>query len=158
MTEHPNYRALSPPDEKARPEYTYTERRAELYDLIEQAGHYRNLERSTRDLGNRYGVSHNTIRNDIEAIHEWKADHLGQHATAELQTLKTRAVQDALDRGDSEEAYYLMRKHFETLMDHGAVDSATEEHEHTHDATEAYAALVGAASETASEEATDAGE
>jgi DNA-binding FadR family transcriptional regulator len=155
MTDHPNYRALSPPDEKARPEYTYTERRAELYDLIEQAGHYRNLERSIRDLGNRYGVSHTTIRNDIEAIHEWKADHLGQHATAELQTLKTRAIQDALDRGDSEEAYYLMRKHFETLMDHGAVASAAEEHEHTHDATEAYAALVGAASETASEEVPD---
>jgi hypothetical protein len=127
MTDHPNYRALNPPDDKPRDEYTYTERRSELYDLIEQAGHYRNLERSTRDLGNRYGVSHETIRNDIQAIHEWKAEHLGDNASAELQTLKTKAVQDALDRGDSVEAYELMRKHFETLMEHGAVDSAADE-------------------------------
>jgi len=82
MTDHPNYRALNASGDKAREEYSYTERRAELYDLIEQAGHYRNLERSTRDLGNRYGVSHETIRNDIQAIHEWKAEHLGEHASA----------------------------------------------------------------------------
>jgi DNA-binding GntR family transcriptional regulator len=119
MSDHPNYRALSPPEEKARTEYTYAERRAELYDAIERAGHYRNLERSTRQLGDRYGVSHTTIRNDIERILEWKADHLGENIDAELETLKTKAVQEALEQGDAAKAYSIMSEHLRNLQSLG---------------------------------------
>jgi len=127
MSKQPNYRSQSAPDGKPRPEYSYVERRAELYDLIEQAGHYRQLEKSQSDLADRYDVHQTTITKDLKRIREWKAKHLGNGAEAELDTLKTKAVQHLLDNGDPDDAYYLMRKHYETLMDAGIKDSATEE-------------------------------
>jgi transposase len=127
MSDEPNYRALSAPEDKSRPEYSYVERRAELYDLVEQAGHYRNLERSQRDLARRYGVSQATIQKDLKRIREWKADRLGDHAEAELETLKTRAVEQLLDAGKPDKAYYLMMNHYETLMEAGVKQSAADE-------------------------------
>lgn len=135
MSDEPNYRAISPPEEKSRPEYSYVERRGELYDLVEQAGHYRNLERSQRDLARRYDVSHTTIRKDLKRIREWKAERLGEHAEAELETLKTRAVEQLLDSGKPDKAYYLMMNHYETLMEAGVKESAADEIEHTADAS-----------------------
>jgi len=133
MGDHPNYRALSTPEGKHRPEYTYAERRAELYDLIDQKGHYRNLERSTRQLGDRYGVSHTTIRRDIQAILDWKADHLGENTEAELETLKTKAVQDALDAGDADKAYSIMSQHLANLQSLGTIKEEPDKHEVEHD-------------------------
>jgi len=127
MSDDPNYRAISPPEEKSRGDYSYVERRAELYDLVEQAGHYRNLERSQRDLARRYDVSHTTIRKDLKRIREWKAERLGDDAEAELETLKTKAVDDLLDAGKSDKAYYLMMNHYETLMEAGVKESAADE-------------------------------
>lgn len=130
MSDAPNYRALSPPSTKPRDEYSYVERRAELYDMIEQAGTYRNLQRSTRELGDRYGVSHTQIQKDIRRILSWKADHLGDYTEAELETLKTKAVQDALENGDSGRAYDIISQHLQNLMALGAKDKAPEKIEH----------------------------
>jgi hypothetical protein len=127
MGSHANYRALSPEQTKAREEYTYAERRAELYDMLDRAGHYRNLEQSTRQLGDRYGVSHTTIRKDIQAILDWKADHLGENTEAELETLKTKAVQDALDEGDADKAYDIMSQHLENLQSLGIIEEEADE-------------------------------
>jgi len=131
MTDHPNYRSLSPPEDKAREEYTYAERRAELHDMIDRAGHYRNLERSQRQLGDRYGVSHTTIRKDINAVLEWKAEHLGENTTAELETLKNRAVEQALENNDPAEAYSIISQHLSNLQSVGAVEEAADKHEVT---------------------------
>ena len=131
MTDHPNYRALSPPEDKPRTDYTYAERRAELHDMIDRAGHYRNLERSQRQLGDRYGVSHTTIRKDINAILEWKADHLGENTTAELETLKNRAVEKALEDNEPERAYSIISQHLKNLQSVGAVEQAADKHEVT---------------------------
>lgn len=127
MSTEPNYRSLSPPTDKDRADYSYAERRAELYDLVEKTGHYRQIEQSQTELGRRFSVSQQTIAKDLKRIREWKADHLGDTAEAELNTLKTNAVQHLLDNGDPDEAYYLMRKHYETLMDAGIKESASEE-------------------------------
>jgi len=133
MADHPNYRALSPDPDKQRPEYTYAERRSELYDMLDRAGHYRNLEQSTRQLGDRYGVSHTTIRKDIQAILDWKADHLGENTEAELETLKTKAVQDALDAGDADKAYSIMSEHLSNLQSLGTIQEEPDKHEVEHD-------------------------
>jgi len=130
MGDHPNYRALSAPETKPREEYTYAERRAELYDLIDQKGHYRNLERSTRQLGDRFDVSHVTIQNDIEAILEYKTQHLGENTKAELETLKTKAVQDALENGDADKAYSIMSQHLTNLQSLGTIQEEPDKVEH----------------------------
>jgi len=131
MTDHPNYRAINPPREKQPKEYTYAERRSKLYDMLDRAGHYRNLEQSTRQLGDRFGVSHTTIRNDIQAILEWKTDHLGENTEAELETLKTKAVQDALDAGDADKAYSIISQHLQNLQSLGVIKEEPDKIEHS---------------------------
>jgi len=123
----PNYRALTPPEDKPRSEYSYVERRAEIYDMLERAGHYRNLERSQRQIGDRYGVSHTQIQKDIRRILAWKREHLGDHTEAELATLKTKAVQDALDEGDADKAYSIMSQHLQNLQSLGVIDEEADE-------------------------------
>jgi len=125
----PNYRQLTPPEDKSPDEYSYVERRAELYDMIESAGHYRNLERTQRQLGNRYGVSKTQIQKDIRRINEWRAEHLGENAEAELDTLKTKAIQECINNQEYTEAYYLMSKHYSLLQEMGLKQREPEKHE-----------------------------
>ena len=131
MTDHADYAGINPPPNKQKAEYTYAERRAELYDLIDQKGHYRNLERSTRQLGDRFDVSHVTIQNDIQAILEYKTQHLGENTEAELVTLKTKAVQDALDNGDADKAYSIMSQHLQNRQSLGIIKEEPDKIEHS---------------------------
>jgi len=126
---HANYRQINPPDDKPREDYTPAERRAELFNMIEKAGHYRNLQRSYRQLGNRYGISKQQIRKDIVSVLEWKADNLSPHAKVELETLKTKAVEDLLDRGEVAEAYKIMSDHYENLQGMGEEEKEPDKHE-----------------------------
>lgn len=132
MTQHPDYGKIQPDSQKHRSEYSYAERRAEVNELIEGAGHHRAIEQSQRDLADRYDVSQTTVWKDIQAVLEWRADNLGAGAEAELDVLKTRAVLDLLDEGKPAEAYHLMRKHYETLMEMGVKERAPEKQEIDH--------------------------
>jgi hypothetical protein len=116
---HANYREINPPPDKPESEYTPAERRAELFDMIERAGHYRNLQQSYRQLGGRYGVSHETIRKDINRVLEWKRENLSPHAKVELETLKTKAVQELLEEKEYAKAYKVMSEHYENLQSMG---------------------------------------
>jgi len=131
MTDHADYRAINPPRDKSPEDYTYAERRARLYDLIDDKGHYRNLERSTRQLGDRFGVSHTQIQNDIDAILDYKRQNLGENIKAELETLKTKAVDEALENGDAAEAYEIISEHLENLQSVGIEEKEPEKHELT---------------------------
>lgn len=123
----PDYRALMPPEETPLEEYSYVERRAALFEMVEEAGHTRRLERSQTALAERFGVDQSTISRDLKRLREWKAERLGEGAAAELMTLKTKAIRELLDRGESAEAYHLMRKHYELLLETGAVPRASKE-------------------------------
>lgn len=129
----PDYLSISPPGDKSPKDYTWAERRAEIADAIERKGHYRLLERSQRQMGDQYGVSQNQIKEDIQRINEQRGSQLGDRAEGELDTLHTRAIEDLLEQGDSEAAYYLMRKHYETLMDAGAADQEKDADKHQHE-------------------------
>ena len=125
--DEPNYRQLQPDPDKDMTEYTYVERRAKIYDLINEAGHYRNIEQSTRQLGERMGVSHVTIQKDIRRVNEWIADNMGEEADAELETLKNKAVRDLIDRGDTDQAYKIMKEHYQMLQEIGVKDREPDE-------------------------------
>lgn len=127
MVKEPNYRQISAPPDKPLEEYTYVERRAKIYDLIEEAGHYRNIEQSYRELGDRFGVTYQTIHNDIHAVNEWITNNMGTNAEAELSSLKNAAVQDLISRGEYDKAYRLMAEHYELLQDMGLKDREAQE-------------------------------
>ena len=126
---HANYREINPPSDTASEDYTTAERRAELFDAIERAGHYRNLQRSYRTLGKQYDVSHETIRKDINRVLEWKQAHLAPHAEVELETLKTKAVQELINAGEYAAAYDIMSDHYENLQSMGEKDETPDKHE-----------------------------
>lgn len=127
----PNYRRIDPPPASEKPfsEYSYIERRAKIFDLIEEAGHYRNIEQSQRQLADRFDVSQTSIWKDIQAITEWMADNLGDNAESELVSLKNAAVQDLISRGEYAEAYQLMADHYALLQDMGVKDREPDEME-----------------------------
>jgi len=114
--EPPNYRALSAPDHKEPEEYTWPERRAEIYDAIDEVGHYRNLEKTQYEIAERYDVGQSTIRDDIQKVNDWMAENVGQTATAELTQLKNKAVQALIDQ-DRYKEYRLMHEHVEMLAE-----------------------------------------
>jgi len=126
---HANYREINPPTDTPREEYTPAERRAEIFDMIERAGHYRNLQRSYAEIGDRYGVSHEMIRKDINRILEWKRENLSPHAKVELETLKTKAVQEYIDQGEYAKAYKIMSEHYENLQSMGEEEKEPDKHE-----------------------------
>ena len=129
--EGPNYRKIDPPPPSEKPlsEYTYVERRAKIYDLIEEAGHYRNIEQSQHQLGERFNVSQTQIHKDIKAVNKFIADNLGNNAESELESLKNRAVQHLLMQGEPDKAYQLMADHYELLQKMGVKDKEPEEME-----------------------------
>jgi hypothetical protein len=61
MTE--DYRAIEIPSGTAPEDYTYYERRAELLEVIEEAGSPRLLNYAA--YGRRYGVSREQVRKDV---------------------------------------------------------------------------------------------
>jgi hypothetical protein len=130
--------------------------------MIERAGHYRNLERSQRDLARRYGVSSSQINKDIQTINEWIAEHIGDQADAELETLKTSAVQHLIEQDKPDKAFYLMMNFYETLMETEAAaqrrEADRQEHEHEHAISEAVDALRDARSMVDLESEVEAGD
>lgn len=145
-----DYATLPVPSDKPPEEYTWPERRSEIYDLIEEAGHPRNLERTQEQLGRRYGVSQRQISDDIQAIREYEAESVGDDVRANTSFVCEKAVRELMDGGQYEAAAKLQMKYFEWLQEAGEEDKQPDKL--THDATSQYAALVGAASGTDTDE------
>ena len=129
MSNEPNYAALNPPEDDPPEEWSWADRRAEIFDLIESAGHYRKLQKSQRELARHYDVALSTIQNDIQRVNEFIADHCGEDAKHELETLKNSAIDYYLENNEPDKAYYLMNTHYEILMKAGLQDKAPDEHE-----------------------------
>lgn len=119
---HANYREINAPDDKPPEEYTTAERRAEIFDAIERAGHYRNLQRSYRQLGEQYDVTKQQIRKDIVKVLDWKKENLSPHAKAELETLKTKAIEELIKAEEFAAAYQIMSQHYRNLQAMGEED------------------------------------
>jgi len=127
----PDYATLPVPSEKPPTEYTWAERRSELYNYIEKAGHPRNLERSQKQLGDRYGVSQRQISDDVQAIREFESEHVGEDVRANTSFVCEKAVRELLENGNHEEAAKLQIKYFEWLQEAGEEDKPADKHEVT---------------------------
>jgi len=118
----PNYASITPPDEKHPKDYTYVERRAEIYRLIEEAGHPHNLERSQAELGERYGVSQKQISKDIQRLREFEAEHNETRTKSVTSWLAEKAVMQAIQNDDFEKALRLQMQYNDFLFDTGGLE------------------------------------
>ena len=161
----PEYAELSPPDDTPPDEYSYVERRAELYRLIEEAGHPHNLERSQRELGERYGVSQKQISKDIQRLREYEAANNSQRAKSVTSWLSEKTIMQTLeaaqnleDAGKLEEAAKLYREAMDAQMEYndfmfklGQLDEAPTSVEIEGDASEAYMEMLQQAADEGAE-------
>lgn len=160
----PNYAryAGETPFDKPPEEYDYAQRRGEIYRLIEDAGgHPHNLERSQQQLADRFGVSQQTISNDIQVLSEYEAAHNGTRAKAVTSMLSEKVVmahieaaQDLKEMGKKEEAADRLERAMNAQMRYdqylfreGTLEEAADELKIEGDAGQAYMAMLEQAAE-----------
>ena len=162
-SEFPNYAALAGqvPFDKDRHEYSEVERRAEIYKLIEQAGHPKKMEQSQVELGERFGVSQQQISKDMKRLRDYVAEHDPTRAKSvvgwlveETVTLHVDAAQRLEKKGELEKAAERMERAKNTqldfvryLMEAGDMDSASRQIEIEGNASDLYMEMLRQASE-----------
>ncbi len=96
-----DYAAVDLPDteDKARSEWHYTQRRAELLQLIREAGHPGELNQT--ELAERYDVSQQQISKDLKRIGESVRKSLDDDRRAlHVDAVVQRSIRGLLDNGD----------------------------------------------------------
>lgn len=121
----PDYTSVDIPS-KGRPEYSYVERRAELLQLIEEAGHPAELNQT--ELAEQYGVSQQQISKDFDRIAAHVStlvvdrDRRAFHVTSVV----NRAVRGLLSEGENRKAAKTMIEFDEWLREFHDLDELDE--------------------------------
>lgn len=97
----PDYAAIEVPT-KPPTEFHYTERRAELLQLVEQAGHPGALNQA--ELAERYGVSQQQISKDLDRLDEHVRERIASRRDLEIGSVLKRCMTGALEEDDYDTA------------------------------------------------------
>lgn len=97
-SEPPDYTALEPPVDTSPDEYDTHERRAEILDLLVEAGNPFDIKQVR--LADRYDVHESTISRDMDRLRESVDEHLGTDAKFTTRTLYQNLVKDLLAEDD----------------------------------------------------------
>lgn len=122
-----DYSAVEVPQGKAPTAYTYVERRAELLQLVFEAGHPRALNQT--ELAERYGVSQQQISKDMDRLAEYVADHLGERHAFVMESVLHGAMLNLIEEGEYYRAAQVARWWGEWLGDIGVIQTEPERHE-----------------------------
>ncbi len=123
----PDYRQVSLPDDKARTEYSYVERRAAILRLIENRGHPWGLNKS--QLGREFGVSDAQIHKDLDRLKDWYSNRIGEDAEFSSELAYKRIVQEHMDNNELEKARKTLDSWNGWLQDTGNQAKEAEKHE-----------------------------
>jgi hypothetical protein len=96
-----DYEAVDLPDtaDKPRTEWHYTERRAEILQLIHEAGHPRDVNQT--ELAERYGVSQQQISKDFKRIGQAVRESIDDDRRAlSVHAVVQRSIRGLLDEGE----------------------------------------------------------
>lgn len=140
-----DYDAYQIPEDKPASEYNHNERRAEILQLMREAGHPDQLNQNR--LAQRYGVNQSTISRDFKRLREHIRDSLGTHRHTITDSVYRKAIKEYTDRGEYDKAIQSLESWNEWLREEGARDTEPDETTVNVSAEERFADLVGAASE-----------
>lgn len=145
LTNQPDFMEVVIPDDKARPDYSWQQRRAEILQAMIEKGHPR-LNQS--DLARQYDVSQSQIYEDLQVLKAYMAENIGRDFKSWAATLLRGSIQDLVDQGKPDKAVKVLGEWKDFMFDTGRLDKAAEKHkvEHTSD--------IGDALEDAYREAT----
>ena len=120
MSQQIDYGSITVPSDKPPTEYTYAERRAEILELIKQAGHPGLLNKT--ELARRYDCTDPNIHNDIDVLAGYVVEAIDEtefDATATL--VFDKAVREFVDRGEYAKAVDTIDKQSKWLARRGHV-------------------------------------
>lgn len=140
----PNYRRIEIPDAKQPTDYTYTERRAEIYQMMRRQKSP-NLEQTQTQLANRYGVCQQQISKDLDRIRESLNAYYGDDVKLRLDMLFETGIEDLLEAGETYKAMQVAEMLADYMFETGGLDRVPDEHDvsvsgqmaHAHAHTEA---------------------
>lgn len=115
-----DYTSIDPPQGKDPQDYHYTERRAELLQLIFKAGSPKRL--NTTNLANRYGVTRRQIYLDYDRLGEFIEANLGKRAQLRTQALYEKVMDEMIESGDFRGAWRTTMEWNEWLENRGALE------------------------------------
>ena len=121
MAQQINYTEVEVPSEKSPTEYHYTERRAEILDLVLQVGGPAAINQST--LADRYQVDRSTISRDMDRLSESISSQLGQHIDLTVKASFDKAISELQGKGEYKAAFKAAIQYSEWLADRGVIDS-----------------------------------
>lgn len=128
MAEDTDYRAINIDESQAPDEYHWTERRAEILKLVEEAGHPRAVNQS--QLADRYGVSEPQICKDMKRLREYINSELDEtRVDAITQTVYQKSIKELMDQKEYQKAVKAVESWNDWLMDRGRVEKEPDKHE-----------------------------
>lgn len=125
MSHEIDYSAVEIPDDKPLENYHYTERRADILEIVIRAGSPSRMRQ--QDLADRYGVDQSTISRDMDAISDHVSEQLGNRAELTARAAFNRVLNDLLDEEDwraKKAAFDCVMDWSEWLADRGELDRA----------------------------------
>lgn len=118
MTDNlPDYARLESPAETPPEEYSTHERRAEILQLLIQAGSPTAVKQ--RRLADRYGVHESTVSRDMDRLRESVDDGLGDRAKLTTRTIFEKTVRELQNEGEWKAAWDVVMDWNEWLAEIG---------------------------------------
>jgi len=127
MTEETDYENIPIPDGKDPADYKWTERRAEILQIIKRVGGPWEVKQV--DLARRYGVSESQISQDMDRLRSYLSEQIGRDAKMLSRVLLEKAVSHRLDDDDPESAFGLVMQWNTWLQSIGEQEQAPARHE-----------------------------
>jgi len=126
-----DYDAYTVPEDKPPLEFNHHERRAEILQLMREAGHPDQLTQTR--LAERYGCDQSRISRDFSRLREYIRDRLGTHRHTITDSVYRKAIKEYTDRGEYDKAIDALESWNEWLREEGTrdVEPPTEKREVT---------------------------
>ena len=130
MTENIDYREITPPEDKPPQDYTYNEKRAEIYRLWKEANDPY-AEINLTKLSERYGNSVSTIHDDVQIVKQFIKDNLGEEEEIKTDVGFDRSIKKLEKEGKWYKAAKVRKMKWEWLHDTGIKDKEPDKQEIT---------------------------
>ena len=123
----PDYYQVDVPQQKDPEDYHYTERRAEILQLILDRGTPHGINQNR--LAERYDVSASQISQDMDRLRTHVDQHLGRQAKMTTRAAYQQTVKNLQDEGEWKEAWQVIMDWNHWLQDIGQQEQEPDKHE-----------------------------
>jgi hypothetical protein len=125
MAQQIDYSAVEVPEQKRPTAYHYTERRAEILEIVLRAGGPAAVNQAS--LAERYEVDRSTISRDLDRISDAITDRLGDHIDLTVKAAFDRAIEQLQEEGEYQEAFEIALDWSDWLAERGHVEREPDE-------------------------------